>query len=132
MFNKRKMFFLSFSAVLVSCILIFISAMNSRQSFAAGKSPKGVEAFKQNKRLGRGVCILGWDPIWRSRDRARMQNKHFTLIKEAGFNSVRIYLFPIRDGNIDKNNKISSSWFETLDWAIEQALSNNLITIVVK
>ena len=30
-----------------------------------------LDAFVQNQRLGRGVNILGYDPIWRSRDQAR-------------------------------------------------------------
>ena len=53
-----------------------------------------MDAFEMNRRLGRGVNVLGYDPIWRDRDEARMQNKHFRLIKEAGFDHVRINLHP--------------------------------------
>ncbi len=51
---------------------------------------------KQNERLGRGVNIIGYDPLWKSRSRARMQDTHFRLIKEAGFDNVRIPLHPAR------------------------------------
>ena len=49
-------------------------------------------AFKQNKRLGRGVNIIGYDPIWKDSSKARMQNSHFKMIKEAGFSNVRIVI----------------------------------------
>lgn len=89
-----------------------------------------MDAFKQNKRLGRGVNILGYDPIWRDRMKARMRNQHFKLIGEAGFNSVRIALHPFRDKAVDEQNRISREWFETLDWAVEQALSNRLMVML--
>ena len=40
-------------------------------------------AFEQNQKLGRGVNIIGYDPIWDDFSKARMQEKHFKLIKEA-------------------------------------------------
>ena len=54
------------------------------------------DIYRQNERLGRGVNIIGYDPLWKSMSRARMQDKHFELIKEAGFNNVRIPLHPFR------------------------------------
>ena len=41
----------------------------------------------QNKRLGRGVNIIGYDDIWHDSSKARMKDTHFTLIKEAGFSN---------------------------------------------
>jgi len=88
------------------------------------------DIYKQNQRLGRGINIIGYDPLWKFMPKARMQNKHFSLIKEAGFNSVRIPLHPFRDDGIDEENKITGKWFEALDWAVEQSLSNELIVIL--
>lgn len=92
--------------------------------------PETVDAFEQNRRLGRGVNIIGYDPIWRSRDQARFQEKHFRLLKEAGFNSVRINLHPFRHMEKDKDFALRPSWFETLDWAVAQALTNRLMVIL--
>ena len=36
---------------------------------------------RQNQRLGRGVNVLGYDPIWKDRQKARFQEKYFRLIK---------------------------------------------------
>ncbi len=93
-------------------------------------APQAVDAAEQNKRLGRGVNIIGYDPLWRSRDKARFQNEHFKLIHEAGFSNVRINLAPFQYGRADADNKIGPAWFETLDWAVQQALANKLMVIL--
>jgi endoglucanase len=92
----------------------------------AGAQAQGTDAFEQNKRLGRGVNVLGYDPIWKDRSRGRFQAEHFRLIHEAGFNHVRINLHPFRDCG----NTITEPYFQTLDWAIEQALANKLMVLV--
>ncbi len=87
-------------------------------------------AFSQNRRLGRGVNIIGYDALWQSRDKARMQARHFRLIKEAGFNHVRINLHPFKFMGDAPDYAISPTWLETLDWAVAQALDNDLVAIL--
>jgi endoglucanase len=59
-----------------------------------------------------------------------MKEEHFRLIKDAGFSNVRISLHPFRDLGIDEKDRITEDWFETLDWATEQSLSNGLMPIL--
>ena len=73
-----------------------------------------------NKRLGRGVNIIGYDPLWRSPAKARFQEKHFRLIAEAGFSHVRVNLHPWRDRKIDAQDRLATDWLETLDWVVRQ------------
>lgn len=87
-------------------------------------------AFAQNAKLGRGVNIIGYDPIWRSRDEGRFTEEHFRLIKEGGFNSVRINLHPFRHMNADSGYALAPGWLETLDWAVEQATAQGLAVIL--
>jgi endoglucanase len=87
-------------------------------------------AIAQNKRLGRGVNILGYDPIWKDREKARFKEKYFRLIQEAGFNHVRINVHPLRDNALGPDNRLSAAWFETLDAALKQARANRLAVIV--
>ena len=87
-----------------------------------------IDPFAQNRRLGRGVNIIGYDPLWNSRAEARIQEKHFRLISEAGFDHVRINLHPFK--HMDVDDAIRPAWLETLDWALEQALSNGLMVIL--
>ena len=97
---------------------------------AEKSAPPAVDAFQQNKRLGRGVNVIGYDPLWRSKARARFQDRHFKLIREAGFSSVRINLHPFQYAKADAQGKIGRAWLETLDWAVEQALANKLIVVL--
>lgn len=89
-----------------------------------------MDPFTQNQLLGRGVNIIGYDPIWRSRDQARMQAKHFRLIHEAGFNHVRINLHPFKHMDSSPEHAIQPAWLETLDWAVKNSLDNDLLVIL--
>jgi hypothetical protein len=40
--------------------------------------PQPVDRFIHNQRLGRGVNIVGYDPIWKSRPQARIQARAFS------------------------------------------------------
>ncbi|MGA2257953.1 MAG: cellulase family glycosylhydrolase, partial [Thermoguttaceae bacterium] len=88
------------------------------------------DVFSQNKRLGRGVNVIGYDPLWQDRQKARFQEKYFRLIQEAGFNHVRVNLHPFRDAKLGADYKPSAAWFETLDWAVKHALANRLMVIL--
>lgn len=91
---------------------------------------RAADAFEQNKRLGRGVNVLGYDPVWRDRSIARVQDKHFRLIREAGFNHVRINLHPFRDAGTSEDGTLPDEYLRTLDWAVDQALSNGLLVVL--
>ena len=99
-------------------------------AFSAVTPCRSEDAFEQNRHLGRGVNIIGYDPIWRSRDQARFQEKHFRLLKEAGFSSVRINLHPFRHMARDPGWALRPAWFETLDWAVSQATAQGLWVIL--
>ncbi|HVM50863.1 MAG TPA: SGNH/GDSL hydrolase family protein [Candidatus Acidoferrum sp.] len=94
------------------------------------RAQSDASAFEQNRKLGRGVNILGYDPIWRSRDRARFQAKHFRLLKEAGFDSVRINLAPFRSMSATNGYALRESWLGVLDWALTEAKAQGLRVIL--
>ncbi|MGB7979560.1 MAG: glycoside hydrolase family 5 protein [Candidatus Nanopelagicales bacterium] len=80
--------------------------------------------------LGRGVNILSGDPIWQSRSEARLTERHLALIRQAGFDHVRINLHPFRDGALDPDPAVSGAWFETLAWAVDAALASGLAVVL--
>lgn len=96
----------------------------------SGGCQSGVDAFDQNRKLGRGVNIIGYDQIWSSFEQTHFKEKHFKLIKQAGFDFVRINLHPFRHMDKNKNFALSSHWFEVLDWAITNSLKNDLMVIL--
>jgi endoglucanase len=91
---------------------------------------QSIDSFEQNRRLGRGVNIIGYDPIWKSRAEGRFQEKHFRLIREAGFQHVRINLHPFRWMDSEPPYTIQPGWLETLDWAVECSLENGLMVVL--
>lgn len=123
-------------AVLVGLVVVVVATIwvrvhaeepNPRASAPAACAGSAAEL---NSRLGRGVNILGFDPIWTSPLNARMQDHHYRLIKEAGFDSVRINLYPFRDADVGADGRMSEAWFQTLDWAVGQALANRLLVVL--
>jgi endoglucanase len=90
------------------------------------------DAFTQNKRLGRGVNVIGYDPLWRDRARARFREEFFPMIRKAGFQHVRINLHPFRDNPGEKGEGagLRPEYLETLDWAVDRALAAGLLVIL--
>ncbi len=86
------------------------------------------DPFEQNRRLGRGVNILGYDPIWEDASLARFKDRYFKMIREGGFDSVRINLHPFR--HMDAAYKLSESWLATLDRAVRGATEAGLMIIL--
>jgi endoglucanase len=97
---------------------------------APNETQSSTDAFTLNKRLGRGINVLGYDPIWRNRDHGRFKAEHFRAIHEAGFNHVRINLHPFRDNSSREGIKVRDQWLGTLDWAVDEALANKLLVIL--
>ncbi len=109
-----------------------------------GKSPSGTapsvsvlsgaaspaDAFDQVKGLGRGVNIIGYDPLWKKPGKARFKDRHFVLIREAGFQTVRINLHALQLEKKADGYRLPEAWLETLDWAVEGALSAGLNVIL--
>jgi len=121
------MMLMKLPALVLTSILLLAGALGHAQPAA---QPPGGDAFAQNRKLGRGVNILGYDPIWRSRSQARFQDKHFRLLKEAGFNSVRINLQPFRRMTATNGYALGEAWFDLVDWAVKQAQAQDLRVIL--
>lgn len=114
------------------CVAFVFSFLCGASALAAeaGAAPPVVDAFAQNTRLGRGVNVIGYDPIWKDRARGRFQVEHFALLARAGFSHVRINLHPYRDGRPDAQHKLGDAYLATLDWALDQALAAKLLVIL--
>ena len=98
---------------------------------AARAEPAGfipINPTDQIRTMGRGLNILGYDPLWRDFQKARFQERHFRTIKEGGFQTVRVVLQAF--SHMDADNRIEPGWLRTLDWAAETALSNGLTVIL--
>jgi len=87
-----------------------------------------MDPFEQVKAMGRGVNILGYDPLWRDSAKARFKAGHFERIHAGGFQTVRVNLHAF--GHLDADNHLDPAWLETLDWVVQNALTNHLTVIL--
>jgi endoglucanase len=91
---------------------------------------ESLDVFALNQKIGRGVNILGYDPIWRNFEQARFQERYFKMLKEAGFSSVRINLHPFRYMEDSPPHALQPRWLQTLHWAVDHALQAELVVIL--
>lgn len=78
--------------------------------------------------LKRGVNVLGYDPIWKDPAQARFQLRHLALIREGGFDHVRLNLHAFE--HMDAEDRLPESWFRTLDAITGAALRAGLQVII--
>src|SRR3954466_15065334 len=100
----------------------WLAILASHGLAVTSRSADPADAFARNKKLGRGVNAIGYDPIWRHRESGRFQAEHFREIRKAGFDHVRINLHPFRDNRGGQEGKLRDEYLRTLDWAVDQAL----------
>jgi len=84
-----------------------------------------LSAADQVAQMKRGVNIVGYDPLWQDASRARFKLKHFKIIKDGGFDHVRINLYAFRRMSGD-SLQIDPAWIATLDTLVREAIAQNL------
>jgi endoglucanase len=93
---------------------------------AAAAEP--LSAAAQVAQMKRGVNIVGYDPIWEDASKARFKPRHFKIIKDGGFDTVRINLYGFKQ--MDSQGVLNAKWFATLDSLVEEAVKQNLNVIL--
>ena len=110
--------------LLAACTLALLGNLAS----AGDNTHKPLSAAQQVKQMQRGVNIVGYDPIWRDPAQARFKPRHLELLKQAGFDSVRIVLQSFRLMN--EQYQLPASWFATLDGLVQKSLAEGLTVIL--
>jgi endoglucanase len=88
-------------------------------------------AFAMNRRLGRGVNLGNALEAPREGEwGVYLTEKHFDLIPEAGFDSVRIPIRWSARAASEPPYTIKPEFFERIDWAIDQALARGLVVVI--
>lgn len=100
-------------------------------SFIAEAKDKSPDPFNQNKRLGRGINLgNALDAPQEGEWGVTLKQEYFKIIKDAGFDSVRI---PIRWSSHALQQPpytIDSNFFKRVDWALKNAAQNNLCVML--
>jgi len=115
-------------AMRISLRLLSLAALAGGGWSGQAQAFQALDPFEQVKLMGRGVNVLGYDPIWEAAAKARFQERHFQLIHQGGFQTIRINLQAF--SHMNASHQLSDAWFHTLDWAVKNALANHLQVIL--
>ncbi|NIR51551.1 glycoside hydrolase family 5 protein [candidate division KSB1 bacterium] len=93
--------------------------------------PGKLNPFEQNRKLGRGVNLgnaleAPFEGAWG----VILEDWFFDRIKEGGFNSVRIPIRWSAHASATAPYNIDEMFLERVEWAVQQALSRNLLAII--
>jgi endoglucanase len=110
--------------------LAFVCGVAIAPGFCQATGVEAKEAEAQNQRLGRGVNILGYDPIWDAFARGRFKQRYFRMIHDGGFATVRVNLYPYRHMGAAPDFALSNSWWQTTEWIVTNALAAKLNVIL--
>ena len=108
-----KSFFMRWTCLAIAAILA------GKTTWAMG-SDGSISAADQVKSMGRGVNIIGYDPMWRDPTRARFQLRHLRVIRDGGFSTVRINLQAF--AYLDANGHLSAQWLDTLQRVVDSEI----------
>lgn len=111
-----------FAALPAVAALLFAAPVLAEEAF----TPIAPEA--QVLQMQRGVNVVGYDPLWTEGGEARFQDRHFGIIREGGFSTVRFVLQAFR--HMDADDRLSERWFNTLDGLVDAALAEGLTVIL--
>jgi endoglucanase len=107
-------------------VLLTLACLLTLPALASAAEP--LSAADQVAQMKRGVNIVGYDPLWHDLSTARFKPRHFKIIKDGGFDSVRIVLGAFRF--MDEKHVLSANWLKTLDGLVDDALAQNLTVIL--
>lgn len=108
-------------------LLLFTSWLTT----ACIAQPLNESAFEANARLGRAINFGNaleapnegdWGMV--------LQENYFELVKEAGFNSIRLPIKFSAHAGTNAPYTLHSDFLARVDWAVEQALSHDLNIII--
>ena len=107
------------------CVTVICGGANGQQ-----EGPRS-DAFYWNSLIGKGINLgNALEAPEEGEWGVRLKEEYFDLIANAGFNSVRIPVRWSAHAETMSPYSIEKAFFARVDWAVQQALSRNLVAIV--
>jgi endoglucanase len=107
---------------------LLAAAVMALAALSGSAQAQPLDAAREAQLMGRGVNVLGWDPVWKDPAKARFQPRLFKVIREGGFGAVRMNLMAWE--HMDKQNRLDPVWLATLDRMVKGALDAGLYVII--
>ena len=115
--------------LLLACSLS-LSCENSSDNDSKSGIPDPLNPFEQNIKLGRGINLgNALEAPNEGEWGVTLRADFFKLISDAGFNSIRIPIRWSAHTSQDAPFTIDDEFFDRVDWAIQNALENDLMVI---
>ena len=89
---------------------------------------KTPSAEEQVRRLGRGVNVLGYDPLWNNPSQARFRPDLYARIRAGGFDTLRVNLQSF--AHMNPQNQLDPGWLDTLDSVIRRSEAAGLMVVL--
>lgn len=119
------------SARKVYPLIILLFGLIASEKARASDNKETIDPFRQNSFLARGINLGNALEAPKDEDwGVTLKEQYFQLIKDAGFNSVRIPIRWSAYALMDEPFTIEQSFFERVDWAIESAFSKGLYVVL--
>jgi len=87
-----------------------------------------IDAAIQVQQMSGGINVLSDDPLWASPAAAQFKERHFAVIKQGGFKTLRVNLRAF--SHLNAAHEIDPQWLKTLDWVVAQASAQRLIVVL--
>ncbi len=118
-------------STLIILVFFTLAVTHCMAAEDANKAKGQAKAEAMNKQLGRGVNLgnaleAPYEGAWG----ITLKEEYFQLIKDAGFNSIRMPVRWSAHAKTEPPYTIDPKFFERIDWAINCAISRNLPIIV--
>jgi endoglucanase len=94
---------------------------------AAAAAP-AADPAREVQLMGRGVNVLGYDPVWQDPAKGRFRPRLFKVIRDGGFRTVRMNLQAF--AHMDAQDRLDPAWLSTLDTMVHAALDAGLFVIL--
>lgn len=117
--------------ILLPALPLLVLAACAAPAPSPTSSPTDVFAFAQNRRLGRGINLgNALEAPVEGEWGMTLEADFFTIIKEGGFDSVRVPIRWSAHAAAEAPYAIDPVFFARIDWVVEQALANDLAVIL--
>lgn len=125
------------SAILIIISIIYINGCSKSSDLVSAAENKytaiagPLDPFEQNKKLGRGINIgNALEANKEGDDGVTIKEEYFQILKQKGFNSVRIPIKWSAHTLATAPFTIDQAFFNRIDQVVDQALSNGLAIII--
>ena len=108
--------------------IAFLAGVVALCAGVAAIADQPLSAADQVAQMKRGVNIVGYDPLWQDPAKGRFKPRHFKIIKDGGFDTVRINLYGFRQ--MDEKLVLNPRWYQTLDGLVGEAVKQGLNVVL--